>query len=500
MKLISKIKAKLLEISEYGTSLEKINNRIDEAQNSLNKDIELIENKIDILISQQISNDEKSLYFSELLIKKVDDVNNNIEYVNKEVESNLKDESILSGIAVLESKVNNVTKNNTVNNNIKILFLVNNINAWYALSSVIDEMKKNNIFEVIIASIHKKFPGELTYSGESSVHEFFVEKKIEHIRLGMDDSYQALDIILAINPNVIFRQSQWDADYPPALSSKALSFTNLALIPYEIANIVKNVNHVGDIADSAVDSLFHRRCWRVYCSNDHVLSKAKKNGSMLARQFRVVGHPKIDYLLNLKPKWPFRNSNAKKILWSPHHSIDSGWTDFGLFPKIWEYMLMLLSNHPEIDFVFCPHPALITQLESGVNVSEKFDFKRFIADWEEKNNGFVYFGADYADTLACSDVIITDGISMLIEGQILGKEIIFIERQDHVDFNELGLALKSGLHIIDESDDLESILLKLIRKEIGSLTENQIYNINKLFPHRNSYINIVNDIKSYFLN
>ncbi|ECY3620479.1 hypothetical protein AU608_22485, partial [Salmonella enterica subsp. enterica serovar Poona] len=89
-------------------------------------------------------------------------------------------------------------------------------------------------------------------------------------------------------------------------------------------------------------------------------NNAKVNGVMQGAQFIVTGHPKVDYLLSVAPKWPFNGKGRKRILWSPHHSIGKGWSDFGVFPDYWEYMIELSQSWGEVDFVFCPHPALVT--------------------------------------------------------------------------------------------------------------------------------------------
>lgn len=177
-------------------------------------------------------------------------------------------------------------------------------------------------------------PSQSDYEGEAYIHAFLLEQKVHHIRLGMQDSYQALDILISIPPDVIFRQSQWEADYPPALTSENLNFNKMAIVPYKISNIIKNANYTGDIKDSAVDSPYHRKSWRTYFSSKYVKHNAIVNGFMDGRQFMIVGHPKTEYLLSVKPLWPFGSSGNKKIFWSPHHSITKGWSDFGMFPWI----------------------------------------------------------------------------------------------------------------------------------------------------------------------
>lgn len=416
-----------------------------------------------------------------------------LKLILKETHDNLS--KLEAKIDTLESKINYIAKNHSTNTKKKILFLIHNINTWHALSQVIINLKKDNSFEVIVASINKKFPGQDIYSGEDTVHCFLDNKNIDHIRLGMSDSYQSLDIILTLAPDVIFRQSQWDADYPPAFSSKNLNFTRLAFIPYEIANTIKIETNLNDIKDFGVDSLFHRQCWRVYCSSEYIKKNATKNGTTNGKQFHVVGHPKIDYLEALNPKWFFRERIAKRILWSPHHSISTGWADFGLFPSVWKDIISLASEWLNVDFVFCPHPALVTLLESNKIHIDDFHYDSFINDLDNRENFFCYFGADYAELAASCDVILTDGISLLLEGQFLNKNIVFLERKDHVAFNNIGKELYDGLFKVDSITDAKIIIDKIFTNSIESLHRNQIANINKIFPNKNAARNIIEDLK-----
>lgn len=378
---------------------------------------------------------------------------------------------------------------------LRCLFLVNNLNAWHAIDALIQKMLFDDDIDVIVASINKRFPGQDGYSGEKSVHSFLSGKGVMHTRLGMHDSFQALDIIMTLSPDVIFRQSQWDVDYPPGLSSEHLNFTRLAIVPYGICNIVENVTYTGEIENTAVDSLFHRRCWRVYCATPYMLSMAERESAMQGRQFRVVGHPKIDYLLNVKAQWPFDVSHTHRVLWSPHHSITNGWTDFGLFPVIWRKMLAVAEKQTSIDFVFCPHPALMTQLTGAHSPLPADEYDEFIQKWSHLPNCHQYYGADYAAIAAASDLIVTDGISMLMEGQLLKKAILFTERELHAPFNSIGNILLEGFHTMDMGDDLEDEILTLLYGDITELVEKQIKNVGLLFPVKNATENIIADLK-----
>ncbi len=474
--------------------LEETNNKIDS--------LGIINNKVDLLdvIANRISSSQSEL--SDATNRELNLVKDNIQIVSDKVEplnylpelkSSLASYKMILNLIAKNTKESIITKN-------KVLFLVNNINAWHAIGGIVSELSQIDEVEVIVASINKKFPGQSSYDGENEVHSFLEEKGIHHIRLGMQDSYQALDILVSISPDVIFRQSQWDPDYPPALSSENLNFTKLAIVSYGISNIIKNANYTGDIKDSAVDSLYHRRSWRTYCSSEYVKHNAISNGSMDGRQFAVVGHPKIDYLLNVKPLWPFKDRGNKKILWSPHHSITQGWSDFGMFPWVWKDMLILAETMKDIDFVFCPHPALVTQLTGNMSPIPDGEYETFITTWDSMDNCHSYYGAEYAEISSACDLIITDGISMLMECQLLNKDIVFMERFGHAEFNNIGEVLSSGFYTERSIEGIKAFIEGYFSGGIASLKDKQIANIEKLFPTRNAAINITKNILSSLRN
>lgn len=381
-------------------------------------------------------------------------------------------------------------------NRIKIIFLINNIDAWISICDVIQKARDSDRFDVTLCSIHKKFPGETDYGGEEKVHNFLYEKKIPHIRLNMKDSWAALDIIRALNPDVLLRQSQWDDDYDVGLRSDVLMFTRLAYISYELVNQTENVRSNDDVIDSAIDSHWHRRCWRVYCANNLVKEQAYKNGKMQGKQFVVTGHPKVEYILHAEPRWPFKDTNEKrkKLVWSAHHTIKTGWSSFGMFHIIWKDMLEWAKSDSDIDFVFSPHPALLTVLQSDNIPISKEDVDLFFLEWNKLENTYTFWGGDYSGIMAASDVLLSDSLSMPTEYQLRNKPIVFLDRRDRIKFNKIGEIIEQGFHKCSNFQDAKNLVLRFLNGEKDPLKETQKKNMSFLFGERNSAKRILDDI------
>ena len=97
----------------------------------------------------------------------------------------------------------------------------------------------------------------------------------------------------------------------------------------------------------------------------------------------------------------------------------------------------------DIDFVFCPHPALVTQLSGDMSPIPDGEHEEFITIWDSLIICNSYYGAEYAQTVSASDLVITDGITMLIECQFLQNDIISMEREGHSEFNNIEIILSS---------------------------------------------------------
>lgn len=344
---------------------------------------------------------------------------------------------------------------------------------------------KRTEFSVTVISIPKRFPGQETFSGEEEVHEFLEKIQIPHLRFDFNDQNIGLGLLVKIKPQIIFRQGQWDADIPDAYSPRNLTFARLCYISYEIMNIIQNIQRSPDIANSALDSAWHRACWRIFIANELVLRQAEKDTVTHGSQFSVTGHPKVDRLLESTPRWPenIERQTGLRIVWSAHHSVDATWSQFGLFPKVWGEMLNWARQSPQDSFLFSPHPALLTRMHSENDpflTPENVD--HFWNEWNSLPNTAVLLPGTYKESAQASDVLICDGISMLLEYTLLKKPVIFLENPHHVPFNEIGDILLQACYRAETVSEAREVCEKISSLD-GDPLLNQRTKVNEiLFP------------------
>ncbi|WP_433275580.1 hypothetical protein ACQPZA_30710 [Pseudonocardia xinjiangensis] len=367
----------------------------------------------------------------------------------------------------------------------RVLFLVHVIGAWDSYHALVQKMAAADDFEPIVASIPRRFPGSDGLGSEEDVHRGLSDRGVAHLRFSDGDPRDLLRLIKAIEPDVIFRQSQWDADIPDELGTERLGFARTCLVPYETMNIVVNVPNPRT-SNTAVDSDYHRSAWLVFCTNVMMLDTAVRDGARAGAQFRVVGHPKADHLRAARPSWPVHTPEEAagrpgRVVWSAHHSIAQGWTDFGAFHLMSEDMLAWAAQRSDVQFVFMPHPALLPFPGSDASPVSRSDFDAWMEKWAALPNTAVLSEADYGPALAASDVMVTDGLSMLVEYQLFDKPVIFFERDGHRPFNAIGEQVATGVHTVHTVDDARGLAEKFLAGEPDPLRPRQRDNVQRLF-------------------
>lgn len=377
----------------------------------------------------------------------------------------------------------------------RVVFLVHNRDAWDAIGEVISIMRDRADFEPIVVTIPHHYGGESIQRGEGHLHRFLTDLGVPHLRLKKNRTDSARELLLALDPDIVFRQSQWDADVDEAFSAANLAWTRLALIPYETMNPTVNVPFGNPPVNSAIDQQWHRAAWLVFCANAQALAMAQRDSLTGGRQFRALGHPKADALRRTAAAWPIAETSGRRprVAWSAHHSILDGWNDFGTFPSTRHDMLTWARESPDIEFVFMHHPFLpgTIRRDGGKITSE--EFRAWLADWHSLPNTTVWRGP-YAPVLAATDVLVTDGPSMITESQVLTVPTVFLERAEHIPFNEIGERIVTGVHRVADVAAAVEVTLSLLA-EGDPLAPQQRANVEALFGAPGAAQRIVDELR-----
>lgn len=160
------------------------------------------------------------------------------------------------------------------------------------------------------------------------------------------------------------------------------------------------------IANNLYDSF-----WKVFLPTQEHWQEFQEHSLLKGVNASVTGYSKMDDLA----KQTIKERERKVIIIAPHHTV----TDWKLlhisnFLTYADFFLNLPRLYPQIDFVFRPHPLLITQLRRKDVWGEEKTEVYFKKITELKNMRFDQSG-EYLDLFANSDGIIHDCGSFLAE-------------------------------------------------------------------------------------
>ncbi|WP_237152551.1 hypothetical protein [Oryzibacter oryziterrae] len=345
---------------------------------------------------------------------------------------------------------------------IRCVFLVHAIESWDAQVDLYEAMRDDARFDPIVASINRHFPGDAGFAGEDRIHEELERAGVPHIRLGMANSFQALDILRALAPDVIFRQSQWCNDLPPAFHASRLNFARICSVPYGTSIVERfspNEQPVNGVSEQSFDLPYHRLAWRIFCETEQTRDFLASFQHGAPDKFVVTGYPKLFRLLKGREEtdaWPIRREGKRgyRVIWAPHHSVLKEWLGFAVFHKVYLQFLNWAVERPDIEFVLKPHPSLFSQLVSK-NILRADELDRFLNRWNGLPNCCVETGR-YGGLFAASDLMITDGLSFLTEYQIFDKPLIFQDSRHHVPFNALGNLAVEAAHVAHDFEAMRA--------------------------------------------
>jgi hypothetical protein len=326
---------------------------------------------------------------------------------------------------------------------IRVAFVLNAIETLDAQLPLIKAAIRDSRFEVRVLTFDRIFRGDIQEGTKVRLDKVLLSEKIYVVEASGNAKID-IQRLRDWQPDFLFRQSEWDQDFPSELSADNLYWTRIAHNSYVInENLTFNPN--GNLPFFMLE--YYEKVWRYFVSND----LTDEDRSLLAKTFisedvfKTVGSVKAMRIKQLTPQWPV-NTKKKKIIWMPHHSIGNRWFAFGTFDKTYRVIFDWARKHPEYSIILNPHPSLKKVIENGDGDISSADYEAFLTKWEQLENTEYFVGKSSYAAVAAADVVLSDGISVLYEAQIIGKPIVYIENEGHVPFTQFGEQLMAGVH------------------------------------------------------
>lgn len=392
---------------------------------------------------------------------------------------------------VVQARYPKVLKKVTVNKKHNIIFLVNEISKW-KYQSLYESMKNSDNYNPVVVLTIADIQKNLDIKSKRSIIErntiFFKNKGIEVVLkydLLADEALGLSDL----EPDVVFYQQPYNlpkVQSPEVVSKYALT----AYVPYYLPDY-RNFE-----LDCGYD--FHHKLFRFYVLNDELKQEYERYLSDINEyygNFRAVGHPMLD-LFNKKENV----ENKDYVIYAPHWAIASKKNENNInistFDKNGELILKFAQNHPEINWVFKPHPTLKTALGRIGWSTESIE--NYYNEW--KKIALVSYDSDYVDLFLASKAMITDSGSFLLEYFVTGKPLIHLiaESACNMPYKQLNKCFNSFYKVYDNQELEECLSEIILRNQDNKFNERKKLLEESKFLEENAANNIIKDLDCVF--
>lgn len=373
------------------------------------------------------------------------------------------------------SKQLNKIKKYPTNKKIRVLFYVCENSKW-CYQSLYDILEKSDFFEPLVCvslltNVHKGT--DKTRNNLEENYQFF---KSRGMRVEYGYKNHEYINLKTFEPDIVFYEQRWSLPkihQPYWVSKYALT----CYCTYGFDMIKNQLSYV---------QMFQGILWKLFAESELNVKYYDSFYKNASKNCVVTGWPKLDFYYenhnNSCSKW--KEPEKFKIIYAPHHSIEPGsYLKFGTFLENGKFILEWAKSHPEITWVFKPHPRFKLAILSSGYMNEE-EVEKYYQEWE--NIGICYSQGAYLDIFQSSDLMITDCASFLAEYLPTGKPLVRLVNKDAVPLNSLGEMVVSGYYKSYNNEDLLQILDKLVVEKDDYMKEERLAAKEKVFNTKNS--------------
>lgn len=313
-------------------------------------------------------------------------------FYNKKIKQNL------NYIKRNQKKVKAKLKGKT---HLNVAFYVYDSAKWKC-QSVYDLMTKDERFTPCVFVTKCNAPennfNNQTIDDIKKTYEFFKSKDM-NVKYAYDlenDKFIPFEK-MSPKPDIIIYQHPWyvETTQGPVVCSK---FALTYYVPYYISDIDNPIEY---------DLRFHRYIYRYYVPDEIIRKNYAPNMYDKGEKLIVAGHPQLDFYLDDKTE-----NERKYVIYAPHWTVCGDNLRYSTFDWNGYKILEFAEKHPELNWVFKPHPCLYNFLfMSGYMKKEEAD--EYYRRWHDV--GIVCEDGDYMQLFQNSIAMITDCGSFLTE-------------------------------------------------------------------------------------
>lgn len=323
--------------------------------------------------------------------------------------------------------------------------------------------------------------------------EFYKIKKYKYIVTYKEETKEYFEA-QSLRPDIIFYTNPYkglidDRYYIDQFPNSLTCYVNYAF---------NNVRHPW-----ACNLPLHQNVWKYFLECDLNYQQTKLYSPIRAKNCVIVGYPMYDaFVLGSSngKDWKINDDKHKKIIWSPHHTIDGRdeMIKFSTFLLFYDIMVKMAKKYCEkIEIAFKPHPLLKVNLyehpEWGKERTDKYyDF------WLNGENTTLVEG-EYVDLFKTSNAMINDSGSFTVEYLYVQKPCLFLSNYNRqIDANAIALKAFDCWYHATTEEQIDSFISKVVLAGEDTMLEKRKNFFSKyLLPPNGCSVaeNIINEIK-----
>lgn len=301
---------------------------------------------------------------------------------------------------------------------------------WPSLKSVWHALKLNSSIEVKLTKTEFIQP----IASENYL------KQLDDLVIAEDITNDLIDAndIDAFKPNLVFIQNPYEAT-----RIKSLNTSNLISKGFKVAYVPYGIEMGGGEKNykAQFNTDLQHFAWRVFL-------RSKRNKTMYANHCAVgdahvvvSGHPKFDNQQDfathpISGALKQKIAGRKVVLWSPHFSVGlpASWSTYRIYNQI---IMQQVEARADVFFIIRPHPLFFKEMlrQQVWDEAGEAEFRKLCA---EKDNLWLDENADYMESFAASNAIMTDVGSFLLEYLPTKNPIMYLHHPEGYGLNDDG--------------------------------------------------------------
>ena len=320
-------------------------------------------------------------------------------------------------------------------NRIEVAFFLTIPGMWKSdyLFRAMQESSKYHPYIVIYPySYYKGFSREEVEATVERTRKFVEDKGFEYVIPYDKKCNKWQDVKKTLNPDIVIFTTPYK-DFPPQYFVYHFRNRLTCYVPYGFSSLnMKRVNY---------DLIFHNLVGLHFVETDIHKQLAAQYARNNGENVVVTGYPGTEVFLrkDYTPKnvWKEQPVSKKKVIWAPHHTIDSN-LELSTFLLNCDKMITLAEKYKDnIQFAFKPHQLLRFKLQQLWG-TEKTD--EYYKKWATMENTQLE-ESSYIDYFLTSDAMIHDCGSFTTEYLFVNKPVMYLTHDDKFAerFNPFGI-------------------------------------------------------------